>query len=450
MTIFKRFKLSTKKGILFLCILVLLSVFLTISPVWSSNSPDLERIIIGPTDVINDDVYLAGDTVIIDGIVKGDAVLAGRKITVNGTVEGDLIAVGQAIVLNGTVSDDVRMAGQVLMLGNKARVADDVIAAGFSLENQAGSTIGGKLNVFAGQALLAGTVKQDVVGELVSLELSGSVGQNMRVTAIGDQDLDKIPFLPKPLVAIPEIPRGLTLTDSARIAGQLTYKSLIPAQISQQAKVVGAVNREELPEKTAAHAWGNVATHTNPGVIFLNQLQRLLGLILVGWLLMRFLPGWTQSLATTVQAKPLPSLGWGIVSFVGVGLTAIAIAFTTCILIVLFAFTIPSLILPVMGLGMLANFTLFVSFLIFASYVPQIIISFLSGKWLLQKMRPNESSGRFVTLIVGLVAFVLLTAIPGLGALLSLIIVFLGLGSLWLWGRGKIEHVPEDRQLITA
>jgi cytoskeletal protein CcmA (bactofilin family) len=440
MSIIKILPISTIKKILLILFLALLGILLAISPVWSTVTASREQITIGANEVINDDLYWAGDTVTIDGAVKGDAVLAGRLITINGTVEGDLLAAGQAIVINGTVKDDARIAGQVLQLGNKARVGNGVMAAGLSLENQAGSTIGGNLYFGGAQALLAGRVDQNVVGGTNSVDLRGSVGGNMTVTAIADPNPVRSPFAPKTPVAIPEVPLGLTLADSSRIGGKLTYKSLNAANISQKALVTGGVIREQLPQNT----------ERTPNIAWLvfNQLQRFAALVLVGWLLMRFIPGLTLSLATTVQARPLPSLGWGIVSFFAVWAMMIAIAIVSSILIVLFAFTLPNLILPVIGLGTLANLGLLISFLIFTSYVPQIALSFLSGRWLLQKTRPDKASGRYLSLIVGLVAFVILTAIPVLGGILNLIIVFLGLGALWLWSKKRDRMT--FRQLTTV
>jgi len=163
-----------------------------------ADRPAPTYLTIGANQVINDDLYLAGTTITIDGTIKGDAIVAARQVTINGTIEGDLIAAGQTIIVNGTVGDDIRMAGQVLMLGQSARVADDVIAAGFSLENQAGSAIGGNLRLWSAQALLAGTVQQNVTAQTISLELRGSVRGNMQAVASGNQAIAQILYSPSP------------------------------------------------------------------------------------------------------------------------------------------------------------------------------------------------------------------------------------------------------------
>lgn len=441
---------TSQRRFLLAIALALLLVLIAMSPVWALSSRFGEQVVIGANETIADDLYVAGNTITLDGTVKGDAVLAGRTITINGTVEGDVIAAGQAVIINGSVGDDLRMAGQALILDTKARVASDAIAAGFSLENKAGSTVVGDL-AFAGvQALLAGNVKRNVTGFMAALDLRGTIGSNANVT-VGTQGDEpesfEPPFVPQPPVPTPKLRSGLTVADTARIGGKLTYKSTDVGRISQQAQIAGGVVRQELEPQARP---SGAASQPNAAQILFWQLQRLLALLLVGWLLLRFLPGWTQNLIDIIRSKPLPSLGWGFVAFLAVGVLALAIALVTLVLTGLFAFTIPILIIPVLGIGTLANLALLFGFVIFASFVPQIAIAFLGGRWLLQKMRSAAATKWFVALIVGLVAYVVLTAIPVLGSLLSLITVFLGLGALWLWGRTKLNRAPADRQLTTV
>jgi cytoskeletal protein CcmA (bactofilin family) len=458
MNIIKILQIPSIKKAFFLLVLLLLAMLLAIFPVWSSISANGENlylagdnVIIKPSEVIKDDVYLTGDRITIDGTVKGDAVLAGREITINGTVEGDLIAAGQAVVINGTVRDDIRIVGQVLILDSQARVGDDVMAAGASLENKAESTVGGNLHFYGAQALLAGRVGGNAIGAMNSLDIRGTVGKDMEVIALGDPNPLQAPFIPKTPVPIPQVEPGLTVADSAQINGKLTYKSLAAGNISQKAQVTGGVTRVELPPD-AAHrydtAWGQIPTQHHFGWFLLNRLQRLLALVLVGWLLMRFLPSFIPSLAVTVQTRTLPTLGWGIISFLAVWVMMIAIAIISSIMILIFAFTLPHLILPVIGLGILANLTLLISLLIFASYVPQIILSFLGGRWLLHKIRPDQPLGSYLSLIVGLVAFTILTSLPVLGNIISLIIFFLGLGAFCWWWIKRDRATVKQFQMV--
>ncbi len=451
MRILKKLTRHIKITTLLIFALVLVPLLsIGISPALSINAAADKQITITANQVIDDDLYLSGEILTIDGTIKGDAVLSGQKITVNGTVDGDVIAAGQTITINGTVKDDVRIAGQVLIIDSKAQIIDDLIAAGASLENKVGSRVGGDLSFFGAQASLAGTVDGNVLGGTNSLELSGSVGKNMQVVAIGDPNPLNLPFIPKLPVAIPEIPEGLTIKDTAKISGKLNYKSTKEALISDKAQVVGGVVREELPYEGEREAdWNGFIRTQTPGEIVLQKLQRLVALLLIGWLLMQFLPVWTQGLTTTIQTKPLPSLGWGLVTFVGIGAIIVFVSIVALLLTGLLAFVLPDLILPIAGTTIVFTMSISIALAIFAICIPQIIISFLGGRWLIERLRPNQITGRLICLFVGLVVFVLLTAIPVFGGIFEFIVILMSLGAVCFWGREEI-HKIRHRQLTAT
>ncbi|PZD70671.1 hypothetical protein C1752_10392 [Acaryochloris thomasi RCC1774] len=392
------------------------------------------------TGTVDNDVYLAGETITIDGIVKGDAIVAGALITLNGDVEGDLIAAGQSVVVNGIVKDDVRIAGQSLLFKNKAQVTDDVIAAGFSFESQPQSTIGGSLNLASGQTLLAGTINQHVVGGAGGLTLSGTVGQDMTV-AVGDQKPWRPPFAPRSSIDSPNVAAGLTLTDSARIKGQLTYKAQADANISDGAQVAGTIVREPLPN------W-EPSSPSLTAIIF-QQLQRLLTVGLVGCFLLWRFPNWTQGLAQSIQTQPIKAFGWGIVTSLVVGVVGVAISTLTTLLFVLLIFTLSGLAFPVLGVGALTNLALLVGFGSFASLIAPVVISNMGGHWLLKQIHAAQATSRYTSFLVGLILLVLLTAIPLVGGILSLIVILMGLGALWKWGASHLpqRHPPAQAQL---
>ncbi|NET34494.1 MAG: polymer-forming cytoskeletal protein [Cyanothece sp. SIO1E1] len=465
----KRSRILIKQGILFLAALVLLPILFTLSPAGSVDIQTGSEVSIAAEEVIPhsvylagqdvaidgtvqgnvmaagsqitvngtiaDDMYLAGETITIDGVVQGDAIVAGRMIKINGTIEGDLMTAGQAVILNSVVGDDARIAGEILVLDPQTQIGDDLIAAGASLESKANSQVGGNLYFSGSQAMLAGTVDQNVIGDMNALTLSGTVAEEVNVTIDGGKSLWPL-LRPKQPIEVPKLSAGLTLTDTAQMGGPLTYKSDAEAQISQTAQVTGAVIREEL------QPWQPPAS--TPAEVVLNRLRRLVTLGLVGGLIVWLCPDWTDNLAESIQSKPLSSFGWGIVTLIAVAFTGLAIAAITSFLVVLLIATLPGLILPVLGIGILAYLTLLVSFGIFTAFVPQITLSLLGGRWLLHKPRPSLASDRFMALLVGLIIYTILTAIPVLSGIISLIIFFLGLGALWLWS--KARFFPSSNQ----
>lgn len=78
--------------------------------------------------VIEENLYIGGGNVTVDGNVLGDAYMGGGNITVSGTVSDDLVVGGGSVILVGPVEGDLRVAGGSVTVGNS--VGGEMIAAG--------------------------------------------------------------------------------------------------------------------------------------------------------------------------------------------------------------------------------------------------------------------------------------------------------------------------------
>jgi hypothetical protein len=235
--------------------------------------------------------------------------------------------------------------------------------------------------------------------------------------------------------AMPSVPLGLTVDEGARIGGKLDYTSAsewsIPAGV-----VAGTITRHKPEIKVEVEEEVVVSPARRAAGWFLGHLQRLVTLLLVGLLIVWVLPGWTKRVAGALQAKPLPSLGWGVVSIA---------AFILAILVILIATILLAVVLGTITLGGLAGTTVWTGaltmallvffFSIAVTYVTKVVVSFLGGRLILARLKPDWAEGRTWPLVVGIVLFVIFTAIPILGRLVNLVVVLLGLGALWLLGR---------------
>ena len=412
--------------------LTLLAVLIVVSPVWAVESQSGDQVIIGPDEVVDDDLYATANQVVVEGTIRGDLVAFGQSVTVDGTVEGDLIAAGQSVEIGGEVDDDARVAGQALLLSEGASVGDDLIAAAYSLHNEPESNVGGTLWYVGYQALLAGTVGEDLAGAANALTLGGEIGGGADVDVDGEEGGATPPaFVPVPQAPIPTVESGLTLTDSALIGGNLTYQSSIEAQIDPGAKVEGDVVREERPLEEEEEATSSPVTET-----VLDALRSLVALVLVGLLLARLAPGWIRHRAHTVLDRPLASLGWGLLGLVAFLILGMAILLVTTLLaIVLGLLTLGGLVALIIILGLLAEGALVLAFWVSTGYLAQIVVSFLAGVMLVEAVSPGRGRRRILPLVVGVILYVLLKAIPVLGPLVGLAVMLLGLGALsrWIW-----------------
>jgi len=162
---------------------------------------------------------------------------------------------------------------------------------------------------------------------------------------------------------------------------------------------------------------------------------------LVGLLLLWLAPAWTRHLADRLEAQPLPSLGWGAVAFVAFIAALLGILILTIILAVIFGFlTLGGLVAMIVSLGVLAGAGMVIGYIAFAAYLAEGIVAYMAGRWLLRRTQPAWAEQPVVPLVIGLVLYVLLSAIPWLGWLVGMLVVLLALGTLWSWGRATFIH----------
>lgn len=395
-----------------------------------------DTITIGKDEIVNDDLYVGAETVTLDGTVKGDFVAAGSIVTINGTVEGDLIAAGQAVILNGTVTDDVRIAGGALLIGENAVIGGDLVAAGASIEIRAGSTIGTDVIGMGGQALVAADVTRNVQFTGGGLELRGQIGGDVNAIVGDAEETGPGPmvYMPNSPIALPNVKPGLTISPEAKIGGKLEYTSTkdlnIPAEV-----VVGPVTRIEPkvePEMVVKEP--TPAERVMTGVF--DTLRNMVSLILIGLLLVWLFPGFLAANVSKVRSAALPAFGWGLVSWAAFFFAILLLIVAMVIGAIFFGvLTLGSLSGTIVFFGLLAMFVLIFGFVLASSFVAQIVVSALGGKLILEKLSPSLADHKFWPMLLGVVLFALLGAIPVLGGLIQIVVGLLGLGALWMYGR---------------
>lgn len=383
-----------------------------------------EKVVVKMDEVIDEDLYVAGTEVIIDGTVKGDLVAFAGQVHVNGTVEGDVMAAGQCVVLNGQVQDGARIAGQVLKVTSKAKVGNDLLAMGFSLETENGCAIDGDVLYAGYQAKVGGTIAGNLTAALVNCELGGSIGGDAQLKVDGDKGTPPTyAFGQPPPIGMPQVPGGLTIDETAKIDGKLSYRSPREAKIHKDAVIAGTIDHT-VPKVEPAK---QPSTQT----ILLNQIRHLSCVGLVGLVLLFTMPRWTQRLADTVRGRPVASLGAGILSMLlfWVVLGAFAVAVTVAAFLFALA-TLGELVPHVLIIGIITGLGYLIAFWFFWSYVAEVIVSFTIGRLLLVAKGDER---RLPSFLLGLVILGLVSSIPFAGTVVGWIVLLLALGALLLW-----------------
>jgi len=323
-----------------------------------------------PSDVtINDDLYVAGGNVTINGTVNGDLIIAGGSVTVNGTVRDDAMLAGGTVIIAGDIGQSVRAAGGNLSINGE--VGEDLVVSGGNVDVSSNSTIGRDVLLSSGSARLSGPVGRGIRGAVGSLVIDNSVGNGVRVN-VGD----------------------LTLTDQAVINGDLVYTSENTAEIADGAQVTGEITRREPPVR-------------RPGIA--GRIASFIAAFLFGLLLLLLFPAGTARVADTVRGSPWISLLLGFALLIVVPIAVI-------ILLILLV-TIP------VGLT-----TLF--FYILGIYLAKVFVGLALGRVTVGYFKWNI--GNILALLIGLAIVMLLGLIPFIGPLIRFVYVIFGLGAAGL------------------
>ncbi len=429
-----------------LTILFILALFLTPA----ASAADIRSggtIEIKQGETVPDDLYAFAETVLVNGTIQGDLVAFATQVVIGptGIVEGDLLAAGQSLVIEGTVKDDARVAQAVITLEDTALIGDDLMAAGYSLETKPGSQVGGSLTFAGYQASLAGAVAQDLTFAGNSLELQGSVGGSAYVEAGGgtvNLQISPFTFMPN-MPAVPNVPSGFTVSDSASIAGDLVYQAPKAASLPA-GSVAGEVEfTQQVPQVKTPEVKEEV--RVVPGITVETVIRSIIhwgralfstfmSLLIVGLLLAWLYPRMLTGSGATLRTRPWQSLGVGVLTGIVFWLVMPVFSFVLfAIVILLGMFSIGGLFVPALLLMILILLAISLAFLLAGSFFSKLIICQVIGQLILGAFKSPAANHRFFPWLLGLVIFVILRSIPFIGWIVNILAVLFGLGAFVLW-----------------
>jgi cytoskeletal protein CcmA (bactofilin family) len=423
-------------------LLALVGLTLAVPGSWAAEVRGGDDVGVAAGEVVDDDLYLAGDEIVVAGTVRGDVVVAARKVTVTGTVEGDLIAAAQTVVVEGTVGDDARLAGQALLVRDGARIADDLVTGGYSLQTEAGSTVGGDVLLGGFQAELAGDVDGGVTAGAEGLALAGRIGGDVEAS-VSASGPEAAPFAWAPAadVPLPVVPSGLTLTDDARLEGDLSYEGGQEADIAPGAQIAGETTYRQItvPEDQDTAPAGPLA-------LLLIGLRRFVTLLAVGLLALWLLPRTVDGAATTLRTRPWLSLGWGVLAVAGAVAAVVAVLLVSILLAVLLGWlTLGALAAAVVATGVVLDIVLVLALVLGLTLLAPVVVGFMGGGLMLRDPVPTAFGKRVLALALGLLVYVLLRAVPFVGPVVGLVVALLGVGALVVWAWAGLTSARRRR-----
>jgi cytoskeletal protein CcmA (bactofilin family)/uncharacterized Tic20 family protein len=303
-------------------------------------------------------VVPAGET------VQGDLIASAGTVRIDGRVDGDLVASGGTVTVAGTVTGDALVA-----------------AGSTTISGQ----VDGDLRVGAGQARIEGRVNEDVL-----------LGAGQATVASGSQIGGDLIF-----------GTGRMQMDGA-VAGSVLGSTGNYARAGS----VGDSEQVNLAEPAGEQREPTLADR------LLDVVRRYVSLLVIGVLLVWLLPRLVRGAADSARRRILPSLGFGVLGFIGVIVGLVLLLLVTILVAV---------VLGLLSLGSLTGITLFAGLLVAAILVFLFVLAIAFA----------------AQAVVGLALGRLVVPIPVVGGWLEALLVLVGLGALLLMARPGRRRAAE-------
>ncbi|HUN23878.1 MAG TPA: polymer-forming cytoskeletal protein [Anaerolineales bacterium] len=441
-------KNSLKFVLGFLVSLLLLSF--TVPSVLAADFREGDNLVIAADEVIDDDLFIAGQTVEINGTVNGDVLASAQTVTINGVINGALITSGAEVIINGAVNGNLFAGAAKIIVGPQAQVSESVFIGGAAIEVQEGATLQRNLFVGGYQLQMLGKIERSLYAGTAATEFAGEVGRDVYLSVGAPEPGDSTAQILRSVFAnnptmpsIDFINPGLTVKEGAKVSGEFNYSSTqeqLPSTFKPEKGVNFTLETEEAAETlTPEQIAAQVAEQARKAFFSAvrNAVGEFVALVLVGafllWKLPTLLNRWSQS----IQSQMSKTVLWGLGTLFGFPI----FAFVTVVLLILLAIVFGILTagnLNVVGigfsaLGFLATVTGFVIWT-----VSKVIVAYWVGLLILKQLRPSVFDGKwgnYLAMALGALLYILVSSIPVVGWVLVLVVIVLGTGAVAYWLR---------------
>ena len=377
-------------------------------------------------DVVQEDLYLFGERVVIAGRVEGDVHAVAREILITGEIAGDAVLAAQVIDIQGQITDDLRAAGAIVRV--RGLVGDDVLAAGMAVEIRPQRPVAGDVWA-AGYQVYITDVQGNVWTAGNGVTIAGQIGGSVQA-AVGDSEGPPVALLTFfiPVANLPTVPAGLTLTSEADIAGDLIYRSFQTARLDPGATIRGNITHQ-LPQPPDTNLEPEIQWGTRPWLIA--QGRRWITLLLMGVVSFLIAASPMRRLGRYVAQRPLPALGWGLVTVLGVIGAFMLIFLAGLLMAILFGLlSLTTLAMWSLILTFGLNVVIVLAYLAYTTLLAPAVVGYgMFSRW-------DRGPYRWIVLlVVGVTLYVGASALPYLGRIVQLLVWLWALGALWLFWR---------------
>jgi len=385
-------KLNKKRFFLFSGLLIVIIFLTTLSLASGASIEDSKRnVYISEEEIIESNFIQVGNTIDFNGQAQKDVIVAGGTINITGPVKGDVLVTGGTVRILGDVTGNVRSMGGTIEINGK--VGKNVNAFGGVVIIREDAEIGWDVLIFAGSIEIRGKVGGDIKGGGSNVILANEVGGNVDLK-IDTEDNEK---------------SYLVLYPTTDIGGNLTYTSLRKAEIKEGAKIAGeTIYKSTISPIVSIENTSGIFSFM--GKIFLmGKILALLGLLIIGLIIILLARKTSKTIGEKMIEKPWTSLGWGAVYLI-----------VTPVILILVAITVIGIPLSLIALAVY----------IISLYLTKIFVGIILGQKLLKWASKKQEVSLVWAMILGVVVFYILTNLPFIGWIISLLGVCWALGAM--------------------
>lgn len=363
-------------GVVLLCA----GVLGTVAPAEAALDQRMDQPVhITSDEVIEETLVVTGDSLILEGTVRGDVLAFCERVSIRGVVEGDVFAIGRDFEHSG------RIDGSLHAFGEQGRIegaVDESLFLGFDrVTISPSATVGRDGAVFGERVVVEGKFGRDLRLAANRSELSGSVGRHMGFWG-----------------------KEVKLLSGASVASNFTaYAAEESGVVIHEDATIGGERDIHADDPVLQR---HLSPYSSP-FFYLWRLVWLAAAFGVGLLLHALVPSFFRGVISN-GAEFLRTLGFGFAFLVLCPIT-----------LVLAALTVVGIPIAVIGAALYA----------LAWYLAGIIVAALIGRAI---TRPGSDSVRDfgIALLAGLVIVTIAYHLPWVGELMRFIGALLGFGLL--------------------
>jgi len=364
----------------FTCILMVAVLFsVSVKPAFAMEfrSSDTD-VVITENELVAGSLFTSGSTVEIDGAIEGDLFCVGQTIVIKGTVGGDVICAGQTIQIDGVVDGNIRVAGQMVTIAGQATRNATILGQTLTLSEESmmvGDVIAG------GQTLsFLGDIGKSIMAAGQTVMINGTVAEDAKLEG-----------------------NVIQLGEAAFIGGTLTYISQKDAIIASTAEVT-ATEKKILPKETPKKEQKSEEKNQKWP---LKAVGTIFGYLIVGFISVLLFRGGVIRITEGMKRHAGGVFGWGVVWFT---MFPAALLFLICTVV-----GIPVAVLYVF---------VFVALLVLSKLFTALFI----GREILTAMWRRQKDNWYGAVLVGVPVVFLLSSVPLVGWLVSVLAVLFGAG----------------------